>query len=64
MLKWPGLIHVKHVMGHMVRRDSSAMKYDRVETVFSLALFRWLKLLTNERREEIKVSRENPYVEL
>ena len=51
--------HVCHVVG----RDSSAIKFDRV--VF-LALFRWLKPVTNEGggggggKEEIGVPGENP----
>ena len=53
-LKWPGSIqvqitcntssayHVQHVC-HVGRRDSSAIKFDRVEIVFILAVFYWLK---------------------
>ena len=32
-----------HVTFHVVRRDSSAIKFDRVEIAFILALFYWLK---------------------
>ena len=34
--------HVQHVMCHLVRRDSSAVKFDRVEIVFILVLSYWL----------------------
>ena len=36
--------HVQHVC-HVVRRDNSAIKFDRVEIALSLALFRWLNHL-------------------
>ena len=32
----------RHVMCHLVRRASSAVKFDRVEIAFILALFYWL----------------------
>ena len=51
--------HVQHVC-HLVRRDSSAIKFDRVEITFILALFYWLKLLTDEGREETGAPGENP----
>ena len=35
--------HVQHVMYHMVRRDSSAAEFDKVEITFILALFFGLK---------------------
>ena len=38
---------------HLVRRDSSAIKFDRVEIAFILALFYWLKPLTDEDAEKI-----------
>ena len=38
--------HVQHVVCHAVRRDSSAIKFDRVEIAFVLTLSYWLKLLT------------------
>ena len=31
-----------HVTCHLIRRDSSAIKFDRVEIAFILALFYWL----------------------
>ena len=34
--------HVQSVTCHVVRRDSSAIKFDRVEIAFILALFYWL----------------------
>ena len=48
-------------MCHMVRRDSSAIMFDRVEITFILAVFYWLKPLTNEGREETGVARENQW---
>ena len=53
-LKWPGrnreqitcnvssAYHVLCAVCHLVRRDSSAIKFDRVKIVFILALFHWL----------------------
>ena len=40
--------HVQHVVHHIARRDRSAFKVDRVEIAFILALFYWLKSLTDE----------------
>ena len=37
-----GDCHVQHVMCHLVRRDSSAIKFDRVEIAFILPLSYWL----------------------
>ena len=66
-LKWPGCNcvqitcntssahHLQHVVCHVVQRDSSAIKFDRIEIAFILALIYWLKRLTVEG-----VSRENP----
>ena len=57
MLKWPrrnrvqitcntpSAYHVQPAACHLVRRDSSAIKFDRVEISFILALFCWLKPL-------------------
>ena len=71
-LKWPGrnrvqitcktssARYVQHVVCHVVRRDSSAIKFDRVEIAFILALFYWLKPLTDEGGEESGMPRENP----
>ena len=63
-LKWPGrnrvqitcdtqsAHHVQHVVCRLVRRDSSAIKIGRVSVAFILALFNWLKRLTDEGGEE------------
>ena len=40
--------------------DSSAIKFDRVEIAFILALFHWPKPLTDEGGEKTGVPRENP----
>ena len=45
----------------MVRRASSTIKFDRVEIAFIVALFYWLKPLTNEGGEETGVPGENPW---
>ena len=37
-----------NVMCHLVRRDSSAIKFDRVEIAFTIGLLYWLKPLTDE----------------
>ena len=55
---------MQHVMCHLVRRDSSAVKSDRVEIAFILALFYWLKPLNNEGGEETRVPGEKPNNEL
>ena len=59
-LKWPernrvrvtcytlSAYHVQPAVCHLVRRDSSAIKFDRVEIAIILALFYWLKPLTDE----------------
>ena len=53
--------HMQHVMCHVVRKDSPAIKFDIVEITFILALFYWLKpLSSNEGGEETGVPRENP----
>ena len=39
--------HVLRAMCHVARRDSSAVKFDRVEIAFNLALFYWLKRLAD-----------------
>ena len=40
--------HVQHAVCHLVGRDSSAIKFDRVGIAFILALFYWLKALTDD----------------
>ena len=47
--------HVQPAVSHLERRDSSAIKFDRVEMAFISALFYWLKRLTDEGGGE-----ENP----
>ena len=42
-----GAYQVRRVVCHVVRRDSSTSKSDRVEIAFILA-FHWLKALTDE----------------
>ena len=44
----------------MIGRGSSAIKFERVEITFILALFYWLKPLTEEEREESGEPGENP----
>ena len=73
-LKWPGhshvqitcntssVFHMQHVMYPEVRRDSSAIKFDRVEIAFFF-FFAFVLLaepLNRWRREENRVPRENP----
>ena len=53
-----GAFHVQHIatfVCQVVRRDCSAIKFDRTKIAFILASFRWLKPLTAERREETRV---------
>ena len=56
--------HVQHIeqhaVCHLVRRDSCAIKFDRVEIVFISAVFDGLKPLTDEGGEETGVPGENP----
>ena len=72
MLKWPGrncvqimcnlsgAHQVQHVVCHMVWRDSSAKKFDKVEIAYILASFYWLKQLTNEGGEEPENQKKTP----
>ena len=46
-----GSYHEQHVVCHVVGRDSSAIKFDRVVIAFVIVLFLWLKPLTDERGE-------------
>ena len=50
--------HMQHVVCHLVERDSSAVNLDRVEITFILALFDWLKSLTDEEGAETEVPRK------
>ena len=52
---------MQHVVRHEVRRDSSAIKFDKDEIAVILALFYWLKRLTNEGWKETGVPGENPW---
>ena len=52
--------HVQPAVCHVVRSISSATKFDRYEITFILALFYWLKQLTDEGGEETGVPIENP----
>ena len=47
--------HLQPIVCCEVRRDSSAVKFDRDEIAFILALFYWLKPLTVEGGEETGV---------
>ena len=44
---------MQHVVCHVVRRTNSAIKLDRVEIAFILALCYWLKPLTDDGEEEV-----------
>ena len=46
---------------HVVRRDSSAIKFDRVEIAFILAFNLLAEPLTDEGEEETGVPGENPW---
>ena len=50
-------------MCHLVRRNSSAIKSDRVEIAFILALFDWLKPLPDEGLEGEGEARKPEYPE-
>ena len=52
--------HITCNMCHLVRRDRSAIKFERVEIAFILALFYWLESITDEGGEETGVPEENP----
>ena len=51
---------MRHVECHVVRSDSSVIKFDRVKIASILALLYWLKPLTDEGGEEIKAPGEKP----
>ena len=53
--------HVQYVMCHLMRRDSSAIKFDRVEIAFILALFYWLKPLPDKEGMKPEYSEKTPY---
>ena len=47
--------HVQHIVCHLVRRDSSANKFD---SAFILALLCWLKPLTDDDKKATQLPRE------
>ena len=51
---------MQQLVCHVTRRDSSAIKFDRVEIAFISALFYWLKPSTDKGGEETGVPGENP----
>ena len=65
-LKWPrrnpvqimcntsSVYQMQLAVYHLVRRDSSAVKFNRVEMAFISVLFYWLKPLTDEGGEEAR----------
>ena len=69
--KWPGYCpvhitsntsdtyHGQYALRYVVGRDNSAIKFDRVEIAFILALRHWLNPLTHEGGEETGKPREN-----
>ena len=52
--------HVRHVVSYVIRRDRLAIKFDRTEIAFILALVHGLKRLADERGEETGMTKENP----
>ena len=56
----PSAYHMQPAVCHVVRRDSSASKFDRAEIAFMLALFYWLKQLTEEGGEETECPKKTP----
>ena len=55
-----GAYHVQYVVCHVVRKDNSALNFDRVGITFILPLFHWPKSVTDEGGEETGVPREKP----
>ena len=65
MLWWPGCncmqitcctsgaYHMQHVMCHMVRQVISAITFDRVEILFILVLFHWLKPFNSKKKKGV-----------
>ena len=54
------VFHVQHAACHVVRRDSSAIKFDRAVIAFLLVLLHWLKPLTDGAGEGTGVPGEKP----
>ena len=52
--------HVQHVACYLVRRDSSVVKVDKFKMAFILALFYWVKTVTDGEREKTGVGAEKP----
>ena len=52
---------MQHVVGHVLRKDSSATTLDGFEIAFILALFYWLKPLAGVGGEKTAVPGENPW---
>ena len=55
--------HVQHVC-YVARWDSSSVWFDRVEIAFTLAEYRWLKPLTDEKGEKPEYPEKKPGDEL
>ena len=68
MVEWPGHNHVQithsthgaYYVQHVMCHDKSAFKFDRVEITIILAIFNWLKPLTDAGGKETGVPKENP----
>ena len=50
-----GAYHVQHAVCRTERRDSSAIKLDRADITFMLALFYWLKLMKDGRKTRVLI---------
>ena len=55
---------MQHVVSHVIGRDSSAIKFDRVEIEFMLALLYWLKPLPAEEGRKPEYPEKTPGDEL
>ena len=60
----PGAAHRPLITRNMVRRDSSAIKFDRVEIAFILALFCWLNRLPMKEGRKPEYPEKTPGDEL
>ena len=55
---------MQHVMSHVVQRDSLAVKFDRAEIIFILALFYWLNhspMMKGRKREYPKKTPDDEF---
>ena len=52
--------HVQHIVCHLVRRDSSAIEFDRAELAFIFGFILLAEPLIDEGGEETEVHGENP----